>query len=42
MERNGVYQPLLRSSVEASTSKETTKSYMETDREEGNYPRRTV
>jgi hypothetical protein len=45
MERNGVYQPLLRSSVEvveASTSTETTKSYKETDREEGNYPRRTV
>ena len=40
-----VYQPLLRSSVEvveASTSTETTKSYKETDREEGNYPRRTV
>jgi hypothetical protein len=40
-----VYQPLLRSNVEvveASTSTETTKSYKETDREEGNYPRRTV
>jgi len=45
MERDGVYQPLLRSSVEvveAPTSRETTKSYKETDREEGNYPRRTV